>query len=205
MKLSVIVFLMVSLPLTAAAEAIPQLDAFIKNSKTFSASFHQRVTSPKGKIEEASGTVHIARPGRFRWAYAKPYEQLIIGDGRQIWIYDKGLAQVTRRQQSQALGKSPAALLAGGNTIENDYTLAEAVSPEGEGIEWLTATPKEGDHTFSRVRMGLKNNTLLKMELTDTFDNITAIEFSDIKQGTRVNSALFTFTPPDGVDVIPSD
>lgn len=187
----------------AMAGAIPQLHAFIAGSTQLSASFQQRVTGAKGKVEEANGTLQITRPGRFRWNYTKPYEQLIIGDGRQLWVYDKELAQVTRRQLDQALGKSPAALLAGSNTLERDYKLAEE-GKEG-GIEWLTATPKATENTFNKVRMGLKNDTLVTMELTDTFGNITTIHFSEIKKNPPLNMTLFAFTPPPGVDVITSD
>jgi len=189
-------------PLGAQAAAIPQLKAFVAGSKTLSANFSQQV-SGQGKQESASGTLQIARPGKFRWNYAKPNPQLIVGDGKTLWVYDQELAQVTKKSLDAALGSSPAAVLAGSNAIERDYMLKEA-GGQG-GVEWLTATPKHKDNTFSAIRMGLKGNQLVAMELTDSFGNLTRINFSNIKKNPAIPASAFQFTPPKGADVMSGD
>ena len=181
------------------AAAIPQLKAFIASSNTLSADFQQVVTS-KNKRSDASGTLSIARPGRFLWVYNKPYDQVIDGDGKRLWIYDKELAQVTTRPLNAALGSSPAALLAGSNAIERDYVLKEAGS--SGGLDWLTATPRKDENTFKSIRMGFRANVLQVMELADTFGNITRITFANLKKNPTLPANLFHFTPPKGVDVI---
>lgn len=181
------------------AAAIPQLKAFIASTATLSADFHQ-VVSSKNKRNEASGSLNIARPGRFLWVYTKPYNQIIDGDGKRLWIYDKELAQVTTRPLNAALGSSPAALLAGSNAIGRDYLLKEAGSKNG--VDWLSATPRKTENTFTAIRMGFKSNTLQEMELTDSFGNTTRISFSNLKKNPALPASLFKFTPPKGVDVI---
>lgn len=190
------------LALPAHASAIAQLKAFVSETKTLSAGFTQ-VVSSKSKHEEASGTLEISRPGKFRWSYNKPYEQLIVGDGKTLWIYDKDLAQVTRKNLDGALGSSPAALLAGNNAIERDYVLQEA-GKQGE-VEWLSASPKKADNTFNAIRMGFSNKMLVEMELTDSFGNNTHIRFSKQQKNPVLAASHFSFSAPKGVDVVSGD
>lgn len=191
--------LLCALALPTHAAAIAQLKAFVAGTATLSASFSQTVTS-QGRQEAAQGTLEISRPGKFRWSYAKPYEQLIVGDGKRLWIYDKELAQVTTRALDAALGSSPATLLAGNNAIERDYTLKEA-GRQGK-VEWLTATPRKQENTFESVRMGFADNTLVEMQLVDSFGNQTRIRFDGVKKNPALPATHFAFTPPKGVDVL---
>lgn len=199
MKTIASALLCVALAAPAHAAAITQLKQFVGSTKTLSASFNQTVSS-KGKQETASGVMELQRPGKLRWAYSKPFEQLIVGDGSTLWIYDKELAQITKRKQAGALGSSPAALLAGSNAIERDYLLRE-MGRQGE-VEWLAASPKKADNTFESIKMGFSNNQLVEMELGDSFGNLTRIRFSDIKKNPPLPAANFNFTPPKGVDVV---
>jgi chaperone LolA len=184
-----------------AAGSIEKLQAFVAQTQSARASFTQQVVDKNGKTQQsASGKLVFARPGKFRWEYQKPYEQLIVGDGNKLWVYDKELAQVTVKKLEGALGSSPAALLAGSNDIEEYYNLnAKGVS---RGLDWLEAYPKEADSMFQKVRMGLKGNTLDTMELYDQLGQITLIRFSRFERNPKLPADSFTFTPPQGVDVI---
>lgn len=199
---TVFVAAMLASPLAAHASAAAQLKAFVASTKTLSADFSQTV-SGQNKQEQASGTLEIARPGRFRWNYSKPYQQLIVGDGKTLWVYDKELEQVTRKSLDAALGSSPAAVLAGSNAIERDYTLKE-MGKQG-GLEWLSASPRHQDNTFSAIRMGFKNNQLMAMELNDNFGNLTQIRFSALKKNPAIAASQFQFIPPKGVDILNGD
>jgi chaperone LolA len=201
-KIIPILFAALLAPLGAQAAAIPQLKAFVANSKTLSANFSQTV-SGQGKPETATGTMQVSRPGKFRWNYVKPNPQLIVGDGKTLWVYDQELAQVTKKSLDAALGSSPAAVLAGSNAIERDYTLKE-VGRQGDA-EWLAASPKHKDNTFSAIRMGFKSNMLVAMELTDSFGNLTHIRFSGMKKNPAIPATAFHFTPPKGADVMSGD
>jgi outer membrane lipoprotein carrier protein len=188
-------------PQAHAAGSIEKLQAFIAQTQSARAVFTQQVVDKTGKtVQSANGKLAFSRPGKFRWEYQKPYEQLIVGDGVKLWVYDKELAQVTVKKLEGALGNSPAALLAGSNNIEEYYNLnATGVS---RGLDWLEAYPKEADSMFQKVRLGFKDNTLDTMELYDQLGQITLIRFSRIERNPKLPADAFTFTPPQGVDVI---
>lgn len=194
-----LIILIACYTLTAQATAIAQLKAFMADSKAFSSDFEQTVTS-KNKKEKAGGIMEIAIPGKFRWNYNKPYDQLLVGDGKTLWIYDKELAQVTKKAMDDVLGSSPAALLAGSTAIEKNYSLKE-IGKRGN-LEWLSANPKKDDGTFQSIRMGFKDNMLVEMELNDSFGNMTHLRFFNMKKNQPVDSKRFQFTPPKGVDII---
>ncbi len=185
----------------ASASSIDALKAFVANTQTARANFTQTVMDKAGKVrQQSSGTMAFARPGKFRWVYDKPFEQVIVGDGKKIWLYDADLQQVTIKQLGQALGSSPAALLAGSKDIDKYYTLKDAGN--SDGLDWLAATPKDKESMFTGVRMGFADNTLAAMQIQDNFGQTTLLRFSDLARNPRLPASEFSFTPPKGVDVI---
>lgn len=189
------------LPGAAAAAGIDALKAFLGQTQTVKARFAQMVLDKNLKtLQQAQGVMQFSRPGKFRWDYVKPYEQSIVGDGSRLWIHDKDLNQVTVRKLDRALGASPAALLAGSNDLERDYTLSN--SGMQNGLDWLDAVPKSRESVFERVRMGFGKSGLEAMELRDQFGQVTVITFADVERNPRIADDVFRFTPPPGADVI---
>jgi outer membrane lipoprotein carrier protein len=139
------------------------------------------------------------RPNRFRFGYSKPFEQVIVADGDKVWIYDKDLNQASSRRIAQALGSTPAALLAGGS-LDKEF----ALSPEAprEGLEWALATPKAKDGAFQSMRVGFRNKELVAVEITDSFGQRTHLVFSDFKANVQLPADRFRFSVPPGADVI---
>src|SRR5512146_1925386 len=134
----------------AQASATSSLKSFINDARTVRATFVQTVLDKNGRaVQTGQGTMQFQRPGKFRWVYEKPYEQLIVGDGDRIWFYDRDLNQVTVRSLDVAIGSSPAALLAGDTDIEHNFELRDTGSHAG--TEWLEAKPKNRDGTFEWV------------------------------------------------------
>ncbi|ADL54298.1 outer membrane lipoprotein chaperone LolA [Gallionella capsiferriformans] len=201
----ILAILLAALSFSAQAGAIEKLKTFIAATHSAQANFTQVVQDQNGKrMQSASGVMQFQRPGRFRWTYQKPYEQIIVGDGAKFWLYDKDLNQVSVKKLDAALGSSPAALLAGSNEIERGFVLKEAGSREG--FEWLQATPKAQDSSFSAVLMGFDADaSLVAMELNDTFGHKTVLRFSGMQRNPRVSAQQFQFTPPAGADVIAGD
>ena len=183
------------------ADGVASLHDFFKNTDAMRAQFSQVVTDTKGrKIQEVQGSMQLQRPNKFRWDYAKPYEQQIISDGKQVLLYDTDLQQVTVRELSKALGSSPAALLAGGEAVEKSFTIKNAVRKDG--LNWVLALPKDKDSGFERVLLGFKDETLRKMELYDSFNHITMITFDSVERNPKLLESTFLFIPPKGVDVV---
>jgi outer membrane lipoprotein carrier protein len=189
------------LPGLAFAASVDDLKSLLNQTTTAKARFAQAVLDKNNKtLQQATGTMEFSRPGRFRWEYNKPYEQTIVGDGSRLWIYDKDLNQVTVRKLDRALGASPAALLAGSNEIEKNYTLKSAGTENG--LDWLEAIPKTQDTAFERVRLGFGKTGLEAMELKDQFGQTTIIKFADLERNARISPDSFKFTPPKGAAVI---
>ena len=184
----------------AHADAVDTLREFVRDVKTGSATFTQTVTSADGaRKKNSSGEFEFMRPNRFRFGYSKPFEQTIVADGGKVWIYDKDLNQASSRQIAQALGSTPAALLAGGS-LDNDFTLSP--QPSSAGLDWALATPKAKDGPFQNMRVGFKGRELAAVEITDTFGQRTFLQFSAFKSNPPLGADRFKFTPPAGADVI---
>lgn len=200
MRLSI---LLVLLALNGAVHAggIDRLKGFIAGARTAEADFTQTVTDRAGRVsQQASGKMAFARPGKFRWDYSAPYEQVIVSDGAKLWLYDKDLEQVSVKPLADAIAGTPAALLAGDNAIEKYFTLKDA--PDADGLEWLEATPKNRDTTFERIRMGFRGDALVQMDLFDFFGQRTTLKLARLVRNPAIPAARFAFTPPKGADVI---
>lgn len=186
--------------LSARADAVDTLREFTREVKSGRAAFTQTVTSPDGaKKKSSSGSFEFSRPNRFRFAYSKPFEQLIVSDGQKVWLHDIDLNQVSVRQLDQALGGTPAALLAGG-TLERDFELSAL--PARDGLEWALATPRAKDGSVAQLKVGFRGKELAALEIVDAFGQRSLLLFSAVQQGVSVPAERFRFVPPAGVDVI---
>ena len=183
------------------AAAIERFKAFAKGTQTARGTFEQKVYDRDKRLsQESKGSFVFNRPGKFRWVYDKPVDQVIVGDGERVWIYDRGLAQVTVRKLARALGSTPAALLAGSTDVDAAFDLSEAGAKDG--IEWLDAKPKDREAGFERIRMGFDAKGLQAMELTDNFGQTTLLRFTALQPNAKVDPKEFRFEPPKGADVL---
>ena len=193
---------------TAQADPLETLREFTRDAKTGRAKFSQTVSAPDGlKKKTSSGSFEFARPDRFRFSYTKPFEQLIVADGHKVWLYDLDLNQVTVRAMSQALGATPASLLAGG-AMDKDFELVNAPTQDAQpkdGLDWVQATPriKEGA-TVQTLRIGFRGKTLAALEIVDAFGQRSLLQFSAVETNPKLADETFRFVPPKGVDVIES-
>jgi outer membrane lipoprotein carrier protein len=186
---------------TAEAAATERFKTFVRGTQSARADFEQKVYDRAGKLtQESKGSFVFQRPGLFRWVYAKPVDQVIVGDGERVWIHDRDLNQVTVRKLSRALGSTPAALLAGSADVEKAFELSDAGAKDG--LEWLDAKPRDREAGFERVRMGFSAEGIQAMELTDHFGQITHLRFSNLVRNPKVDRSEFRFEPPKGADVL---
>ncbi len=184
----------------AQATPVDTLRAFVREVKSGTAQFTQVVTSVgSAKRKTSGGSFEFQRPNRFRFAYAKPFEQTIVADGEKVWIYDKDLNQASSRRIAQALGATPAALLAGGS-LDRDFDLAD-LAPK-DGLEWAEARPKAKDSAFQSVRIGFRGQDPAVLEIRDAFGQTSTLTFSSFVPNAPVAADAFRFVPPPGADVI---
>lgn len=186
---------------TVHAASVDRYREFLNDTRSARAAFEQKVYDRAGKlVQQSQGSFVFQRPGKFRWVYDKPADQVIVGDGERVWIYDRELNQVTVRKMAKALGSTPAALLAGGSGVEKSFALSDA--GQKDGLEWVLAKPRQEEAGFESVRMGFKGNELVAMELKDQFGQRTELRFSQLQRNPKVEPGVFRFEPPQGADVL---
>src|SRR5258707_7799885 len=185
--------------LTAGAASLDRYKTFLNGTQSARGQFEQKVVDRSGKpTQESRGSFVFQRPGRFRWVYDKPADQVIVGDGSRVWIYDRQLNQVTVRKLTAALGSTPAALLAGGSGIESSFDLM--AGGDKDGLEWLLAKPKDREAGFESVRKGFSADGLQAMELPDNFRQTTLLHVSKLVPNPQVNPNQIPLDPPQGAD-----
>ena len=200
--MKILAFLAALLAVPAQASSLDQFKSFVAGTQSARAAFEQKVYDKGGKLtQEAKGSFVFQRPGRFRWVYDKPADQVIVGDGERVWIYDRELNQVTVRKLSAALGSTPAALLSGSADVGKAFEMSDAGSRGG--LEWLQAVPRDRDAGFERMRIGFgAQGALEAMELVDHFGQTTRLRFSKGVRNPKVDPKEFRFDPPKGADVL---
>lgn len=186
---------------SAAQSVETPLERFFLGLDNLSAAFEQTLYDAQGRITQtATGRLSIQRPGRFRWDYDTPYQQLVLGDGERLWTYDADLEQATVKPQDDTLAGTPALLLSAQQQPRELFDI-QALPPR-DGEDWYELTPRAQDTQFNQLRLGFVDDNLVAMELIDAFEQLTQFRFSDIRRNTPLAAGLFTFTPPPGVDVI---
>jgi len=203
LKLCCLLCLGCLISLNAHADGVTKLRAFMESTKSGQADFVQLVSSREGKpMVPLSGRLSFMRPGQFRWDVQKPYKQLIVADGREVWLWDADLNQATVKPQQKALGASPAAILAGDvQKLDADFKLVDGGI--SESFEWVDAFPRSKEIGFERIRLAFSGAELVRMELKDSFGQITQITLSHFDKSPIRNAAeVFQFRPPAGADVI---
>jgi len=190
---------------TGAAADTPDGEAlvrsFVEDVETFSARFEQSLVDAEDNlVEESSGTLEILRPGRFRWVYEEPYEQLLVADGLNVWSYDADLEQVTVKPQAEVLGSTPATLLGGGSAVFDDFEVTETFTDRG--TEWVRLRPRGDDGSFESVDLGFTDGVLSRMIFSDSLGQSTLVALFDVEFNEPVPAERFVFDPPPGADLV---
>jgi outer membrane lipoprotein carrier protein len=185
----------------AAASPAAVVEKYLSGLASWTADFEQTIDDGHGNVlRSAAGRLYLQRPGKFRWDYSQPSEQLVLADGKQIWFYDKDLAQANVRDMDTSLASTPASLLSGNGSVSTQFNVTAL--PQSAGLQWFQLVPKHADTDFQLVRIGFDKGELRSMFLADKLNQITQLTFSNSKRNLPLAPDLFSFTPPPGVDVI---
>jgi len=194
--------LLIASSTASAQSARQQLQAFSKNLQTADVVFQQIVTGPNGeKVQSAQGRMQLKSPNLFRWEYSKPVLQLIIADGRKIWVYDPDLRQVTVKSQDALNQDNPLSALTKPELIDRFYTVTEL--PVKQSISWLQLKPKNPQTSpFDKAWLGFGANGLVSMRLFDSLGQVSEFTFGTWRKNKAIASSRFVFSTPKGVDVV---
>jgi len=183
-----------------AAGAGQRLQAALKNLDNISADFKQTLLDEdKNIVQQSRGTIALQRPGKFAWIYTEPFEQRIIGDGEELWIYDVELEQVTVKPMDAGLANAPIMILMKQSDVTQQFDVSEV--GQRKFLYWVELKPHASDLEYSSIFIGLEDDSVRAMELQDQFGQSTQIVFENMRVGVVHNPATFKFVPPAGVDV----
>lgn len=183
------------------ATAEEELRQFVENVRTLSGSFSQIQTDEHGELlSSGSGSVAISRPGRFRWAYEKPYAQLMVCDGQRIWAYDPDIAQVSVRPAGEALAGTPAELLAQKSRLAETFRIEDR--GEERGMRAVHLEPRQAENDFKSIDLWLRNGVPQRLRFSDPLGGTTEVELRDLKVNLAIDDKEFRFVPPKGVEVV---
>lgn len=201
MRLALLLLVSICAPALAAESAGSRMEAFSANLQSVRADWTQTVTAANGEIgDEARGTLALEAPRQFRWEALEPYRQLIVADGRKVWVYDPDLLQVTVRDQGAAEAHSPLTVLTDLSQLDRDFFASE--SGERDGLAWLKLVSRAPEPEFEYAELGFSDSGLERMIFKDLLGNVTEIRFDDWQRNADLPADTFRFTPPDDVDVI---
>ena len=193
-------FLMAGLMLLLASQASAhKIDEFLKGLNTFQANFEQVVETDDGISRPVYGVFYLKRPGLFRWDYEGENAQLIVADGKRVWLLDRDLDQVSHQSQKRALRGTPAQLLSQKEGVEKHFTIRRDY--EADGLQWTLLLPKDADGQVEQVSVAFQGDVLKRLEMTDKFNQTTRFTFSDSRRNPRLAASLFEFKAPPGFDV----
>jgi outer membrane lipoprotein carrier protein len=197
--------LMVSVAATAApAAGAERLQLYLEGLRTLRAEFAQTTVSADGRSKlEAQGTFYLQRPGKFRWVYRKPAEQVIVADGSRVWLYDAQLQQVSHQSQENALRGTPALVLSDTGPLDKHFSIRDL--GEKGGRQWVQLSPKSDESEVKRIELGFAGDRLENVEMEDAFGQITRFRFSQVERNPVLDAALFQYRPPPGIDVFQSN
>ena len=199
-KFLIVTSLMCSNIVYSESQPIKQLKSFLAGTKSLTATFKQVTLNENGHPTQTShGVFYLSRPGKFRWNYKEPYVQEIVSSSGKVWFYDADLEQVTIKKVDKSLGSTPALLLSGEIALEENFILKQ--QGIDEDLQWIKLSPKKEESGFNYILIGLTNNVLGGMELSDNFGQLTRIYFSDVKINPSLSDTIFEFKAPKGVDV----
>jgi len=185
----------------AQAQVSDSLHTFLEGLRNLRADFQQtEYDEHHNEVRQSQGTLHLQRPGRFRWEYQVPYLQTIVSDGTQVWFYDPDLEQVTVKPYNRALANSPALLLSSDEPLEHNFQLVE--TGDRSDLQWIELRPKTPDAGFVKAELGFMGKELRAMDLIDNFGQTTNLKFSNLQRNIPMPADSFRFYPPPGVDVI---
>jgi outer membrane lipoprotein carrier protein len=185
----------------AFAAPSDDLRAITKDLRALSGEFTQATLDAAGNpTKTLSGSFSIARGGKFRFDYIKPYKQVLVSDGTKFSTYDADLAQMTVRKLDQSLAATPLAVLSGSAAIDSIFTLKEAA--DADGLQWVSTISKQADVAVSDLRFGLSGGNLKALMWTDNFGKRTHMKFITLTRNGAVNDASFSFTPPAGTEIV---
>lgn len=173
-----------------------ELTDILSKIKTYQAQFDQTTRDGK-QIQTSSGNMQLSRPGRFRWEVLQPTHQIILIDGKVLWIYDVDLSQAMQQPLNHQMSVNPATLLTG-----SSQQISAQFSVKSDGKDGFLLAPKTQNNTFESIQLKFEKGQLISMAILNNLNQTVDIQFKNIQSNQPINNDLFIFNPSNDVDII---
>ncbi len=169
------------------------------SASTVSGKFKQVVIQDK-RMSKSAGRFEMSRPSKFRWEIISPMPQLIVSNGKKLWVFDKDLEQVTIRTIDKTHKGTPALFLSGyDRQIAKQYHIQYTKKSTQEVFVLL---PKTKDGTYQKIELIYQNGTIASLKLKDELGQTLILSFYAVRMNKPLNNSRFEFKPPKGVDIV---
>lgn len=182
------------------ASAAMQLSRLLNTFTTFQAQFTQETRDANQQLlQKSRGTVQLMRPGNFRWETQKPSHQIVITNGKTLWIYDVDLQEVSVQSVDKG-PMTPAQLLSTHvNALLKKFIVREIPTKNAQVFHLI---PKKLNQQFRSVSIAFVSDKLHSMQIQNNLAQTTEFVFSHSVVNAHLSSTLFNFKAPKGVDVL---
>ncbi len=213
-KISItLLFLLISTSLWAA-EPTPRdiavnLQKIYSKTNSLSADFIQIASSINGRHKRrGTGTLKLLKPGRMRWDYTEPDQQVMVCDGQVISMYFAKQKQMITSSAKQYLESDVTySFFAGSGDILRDFSVQ---SPDPDDLDKMAGSyqikiiPKHSHPQVDYINLWVDAKTFIlnRVKVTDKFGSQTDISFSNTKRNIKIDKEIFVFTPPAGTEII---
>lgn len=195
-------------PALTFSEVTENVERTYAGFEDLEASFVQesRVVALGGRTRHKEGRIWFLRPGRMRWEYERPEQQLIVADGVNLWYYRPRQKQVIVRELDGAFSsQTPLLFLFGRGRMAEEFDWEEGEAAAGaDGNITLELKPKVETPELTGLKLLVRPEswTVAATVIRDAFGNETRLDFSGEKPNTGVGEDLFFFEPPPGTEVV---
>jgi outer membrane lipoprotein carrier protein len=173
--------------------------------KTFQGEFRQEDREPGGPVLQAQGRIAYRKPGQMRWAYDPPNEQLLVTDGKTVWLHDPILENVTVQPLKDLTEGTPLKFLLGAGNLAADFTCrATTLPPAQDGLTYLELVAKTPIPTLAFIQLGVRpaSARLESFRMVDTQGGQRTVRLLNLRTDLPLPASDFTFQVTDDMEVI---
>ncbi len=188
-----------------AQTPVQALSQQLGRQSNIEADFVQYVLDASGsRLQETHGHMVLAQPNQFWWQTADPFAQLLVSNGKRLWVYDEDLEQVTVQTLDPRTTSTPALLLSG-NVTDIEVEFEVEMNRGDQGLILYQLTPKDPESLYQTLRLNFKDNLLFEMQLEDSMHQKTSLSFSNLVLNPHIEANFFEFLIPENTDVMDMD
>ena len=200
MQLGLFSFVSLSLTVNAAVTqtAAQELHQLLKPIDSLSADFTQQIKDHNNhKLQLLNGNLSLKKPNQLRWNVLAPMPQLVVSDGKLVWLYDPDLEQVVIQSFSDDFMANPISILLGDlDQLNRDFTVS-LISDDRFSLK-----PKQKNSLFVAIQLRFVDSVLSHIEYQDNFGQNTQLTLSQVKLNPQLAKNTFVFDIPQAVDII---